>query len=186
MPDEMTAAPEPSVLDLVQRAQSGQRPQMEELIRRCHRRIHALAFHMLGSQEAEDAGQEALFRIATRLKDLRDPERFWPWALRVAGNFYRDMLRKRKVDALSLDELEPIPGPDDPARAAQESELRGQIKQALRRLSPVLRVTVLLRDIEGFSIQEVADALDLPDGTVKSRLFEARRQLRQLLGGQID
>lgn len=183
MPDEMTAAPETPLVDLVRRARAGERAELEVLLRRCHRRLHALAWHMLGN-EAEDACQEALLRIAMRLKDLRQPELFWSWALRVAGNLYRDMLRKRKLDVLPLEDLESLPGADDPARDVQQSELRAQLKQALQRLSPGLRVTVLLRDIEGFSVLEVADALDLPEGTVKSRLFEARRQLRQFLGGQ--
>ncbi len=187
MPGEMTATPEPNVLDLVQRARSGEPGGMEELIRKCHRRIHSLAYHMLGATgEPEDAGQEALLRIAVRLKDLREPERFWAWALRVAGNYYRDLLRKRKLAAVPLDDLEPLPSGDDPARDAQQSELRAQVVAALRRLSPAYRVAVMLRDLEGFSVQEVAEALDLPEGTVKSRLFEARRQLRQFLGGQID
>lgn len=186
MPD-MTAAPETALADLVTRARAGQREALEELLGRTHRRLYALAYRMLGSPlEAEDACQEALLRVATRLGDLRDPARFWAWALRVAGNLYRDLLRRRKHDALSLDEAELLPGPDDPARSAQEGELRRQLAQALSRLSPLLRVTVTLRDLEGFSVLEVADALDLPEGTVKSRLFEARRQLRNLLGGQLD
>lgn len=187
MPCEMTATPELSFEILVERARRGQRAELEELMGRCHRRIHALAFHMLGPLEADDAAQEALLRLATRLGELRDPGRFWAWALRVAGNLYRDQLRKRRPDALPLELADHLVGSDDPALEAQQGELRRQVARALDRLSPPLRITVVLRDLEGFSTREVADALDLPEGTVKSRLFEARRVLRSLLlGGSLE
>ncbi|MEW6282654.1 MAG: sigma-70 family RNA polymerase sigma factor [Candidatus Eremiobacterota bacterium] len=182
----MTAAPLP-LADLVARARGGGRADLEELVRRSHPRIHALAYHMLGSApDAEDAAQEALLRLCLRLRDLRDPERYWAWALRVAGNHFRDLLRRRAPSQLPLDEACDLPVPDQAARSAERSELRERVLQALRALSLPLRLVVVLRDAEGFSTQEVAEALDLPEGTVKSRLFEARRQLRASLGGCLD
>lgn len=171
--------------ELVARARAGQRPALEELARLAHKRVFALGFHMLGP-EAEDAAQDALLRICTRLGDLRDPERFWSWALRVAGNYYRDLLRKRSLRSLSLDDVGELVDGCDPARSAENGEVRGQVLRALSQLSLPLRLVVVLRDAEGFSTQEVADALSVPEGTVKSRLFEARRLLRESLVGCLD
>lgn len=170
------------VMQAVERAQRGDKAAQEELLEASRQRIFALAYHLVGSRaEAEEVAQEALLKIFLRLEDLREPERYWPWAVRLAGNLYRDFIKKRRVTTIPLEDLSHAPGREDPARSALVSDIRSRLNQALNRISPTLRVVLALRDIEGFTTEEVCEALSLPEGTVKSRLFEARRKMREEL-----
>ncbi|MEW6282324.1 MAG: RNA polymerase sigma factor [Candidatus Eremiobacterota bacterium] len=180
VPTEMTA-----LGDIVARARTGERKAQEELLERSRQRVFALCFHLLGPSDAEEAAQEALLKIFLRLEDLRDPEAFFPWALRVAGNLCRDSLRRRAVAAIPLDGVEVAADCGDPEAAAVASDQRERLRLAVDRLSPALRDVLLLRDVEGLSTEDTAAALDLPAGTVKSRLFEARKKMRNLLPREI-
>ncbi len=171
---------------VVRQAQRGELLAQEQLLEACRQRIFALAFHMIGSAtEAEEIAQEALLKIFLHLQDLRDPSRFWPWATRVACNLFRDELRRRKqLPTLPLLDLDLISVGDEAIRGALSTDARARLERLVQRLSPPLRLVLALRDMEGFSTEEVCEALDLPEGTVKSRLFEARRKLRESLARQ--
>lgn len=165
----------------VRQAQAGDRCAVEWLLAREQQRIYALAYHFLGPAEAEDAAQEALIRIFSKLRQVRDPGQFRSWSSRVTANLCRDRLRRRTPASEPLELLQEWPGRADDLSGF---ELRAQLARALRTLSPLLRMPVLLRDVEQMSCDEVAEALEIPVGTVKSRLHEARKKLKAWLTRQ--
>ena len=166
-------------------ARQGAREAVEQLLKHEQQRIFAIAFHMLGRrEEAEEAAQEALVRIFTRLEQLRQPSHFRSWSAQLTANLCRDRLRRREPIEEPLEEAYALAGGALPLQEACRGELQAQLARALASLTPALRLAVLLRDVEGMSYEEVAAALEIPEGTVKSRIFEARRKLRERLSQQ--
>ena len=180
-----------SVPDLVRRAQRGEIAAFNMLVIRHQNAAYSLALRFLRTREAaEDVTQEAFVR-AWRAIDTFRGERFRSWLLRIVANAARDELRRRKrrpqrsldetwddSDMASIDPVEPDPGPQE---RAEQAELRGVLERALAELPEDWRMVVLLSDVHGMSYEEIADAVDAPLGTVKSRLSRARGRLRQLL-----
>jgi len=146
----------------------------------------ALAFRIAYSvlrhrEDAEDAAQEALARAYRKLGTLRERERFRPWLVRICWRLARDRRRatkrrERRERAVVGTAWEPTA--EDMAVA---NEFRGRLWQAIDRLPEKLRIVLVLAGIEGYDVREVAALLDLPAGTVKSRLFLARRRLAERL-----
>jgi RNA polymerase sigma-70 factor (ECF subfamily) len=137
-------------------------------------------------EEAEDVVQDAAL-AAWQAVDRFDPTRaFRPWFLRIVSNAALDQLRRRKVR-----EVEPL-GDSLPARtaspedAAHRALLRDQLDQALADLPERQRVAVTLFDLEGYSHAEIASVLDVPEGTVRSYVFHARRALRAALRATVE
>lgn len=158
----------------VQLAQKGDRQAVESLLRHYRQPIFALAFTFLKDHQlAEEAAQEAFLRIFSRLPSLKKPARFKSWALTITANLCRDQLKRKRPQQLPLDCA------PEPASEPTESGPSERIVAALDSLNPNLRQAVLLRDVEGFSYQEVAEIQQTAVGTVKSRIFEARRKLRK-------
>lgn len=180
-----------AVPDLVQRAQGGEIAAFNTLVIRHQNAAYSLAFRFLRTREAaEDVTQEAFVR-AWRAIDTFRGDRFRSWLLRIVANAARDELRRRKrrpqrsldetwddPDMASIDPVEPGLGPQE---RAEQTELRGVLERALAELPEEWRMVVLLSDVHGMSYEEVAEAVDAPLGTVKSRLSRARARLRQLL-----
>lgn len=129
-------------------------------------------------QQAEDVAQEALVRAFRAFHQLRDRARFRAWLVRMAWRLAIDEQRahRRRLarDAHAADGPPSVAGPDAAAEVAA-------LWAAIDRLPDRLRQPLVLASIEGHTMQEVAALLELPDGTVKSRLFEARRQLKEWL-----
>jgi len=146
-----------------------------------------VAYAVLKSwEEAEDVVQDAAL-AAWQAVDRFDAERaFRPWFLRIVSNAALDQLRRRKVR-----EVEPL-ADSLPARAvspedsAHRAMLRDQLGQALAELPERQRVAVTLFDLEGYSHAEIATILDVPEGTVRSYVFHARRTLRAALGALVE
>lgn len=160
--------------ETVRRAQAGDRSAVEQLLAEHRQPVFALAFSFLKDPRlAEDAAQEAFLRIFSRLPSLNKPARFRSWSLTITANLCRDQLKRKRLHQLPL---ECAPEPVSPAQPPEPSE---RIVTALESLSPNLRQAVLLRDVEGFSYQEVAEIQRTALGTVKSRIFEARRKLKK-------
>ena len=161
------------------------------LVIRHQNAAYSLALRFLRTREAaEDVTQEAFVR-AWRAIDTFRGERFRSWLLRIVANAARDELRRRKrrpqrsldetwddSDMASIDPVEPGLGPQE---RAEQTELRGVLERAIAELPEEWRMVVLLSDVHGMSYEEIADAVDAPLGTVKSRLSRARARLRQLL-----
>lgn len=164
---------------LVLRAQRGDRQAVETLLGRLTQRVFAICCHFLGERgAAEDAAQDALVRIFTRIGELREPARLTAWSATLTANLCRDRLRLRPRPVPLMDD---IAGGVDPAAATADEDVRATLAAAVARLPEAMRQVFLLRQVEGLATEEVAAALNIPLGTVKSRLFEARRRLRELL-----
>lgn len=165
---------------LVERARAGDARAFEHLVRRHLRTAYAVALAVIGEPaDAEDVCQDAFISALEHLDDCRDPARFRAWLLRIVRN--RGHNRRRyhaRREALPLDFASGIAGREDPTRDAERSELRQDLLDALGRLPEVQREIVLLHDLEGWRHREIAEALGIPEGTVRAHLSYARRTLR--------
>lgn len=177
---------------IVAAARRGEGWACRELVRFYQRPIHALMWRMLGSagrrELAEDLTQEAFLRAFRSLPrfDPRGPAPLSAWLLRIAARTAIDELRRRRPVITALEHLEAEPrrepgGVPRPDEVAQWASTARAIRQAVDRLSPEVRAAFLLRAYHEMSYPEIADALEIDLGTVKSRLFRARQALVQRL-----
>ena len=180
---------------LVQRAQKGDSAAFEDIVRANEATVYRLALRQLGNREdAEDAAQEVFLKAYTGLASFRGDSKLSVWLYRITGNVCTDMLRRRR-ETVSLsqenDEGEPLELelPDerfDPAALTERKDLRERIGAALNALPPEAREILLLRELGGASYDEIAETLGLDLGTVKSRIFRARKKLCALLDGNFS
>jgi RNA polymerase sigma-70 factor, ECF subfamily len=167
---------------LVAEALQGRRPATEMLVRRYLNRVFGLALRMMGNNhDAEDAAQEAMWRAIRFLPSYRPEGVFDRWILKIAGNTCLDLLRKRKtfrVSGAGEDDLAALPEPQpDPSEALAQERLN-LVERMLPELPDPQRAVFVLFHYEGRSLREVAEAMDMPEGTVRSTLHRARRKLR--------
>lgn len=173
---------------LVVAAQGGDRQAFADLVRRWQRPLLAHAWRLLGDDEAaRDAVQAAWLEIARGLGRLRDEKAFPAWAYRIvsrrcarmiAGARHRRALTKALSSAM---QVEPVADTLQPEIEAGDQARR--LRTAVASLPPAQRATVALFHFEGLSIAETSVALDVPAGTIKTRLMHARRALRVVLEG---
>jgi RNA polymerase sigma-70 factor (ECF subfamily) len=180
---------EPDV-QLVQRCLRGDGSAWEELVRRHTRRIYNLCYRFTGNaHEAEDLTQEVFLRVYRTLGSYRAVHGgFATWMTSVTRNLLIDHYRRTRRDRLtdSLDDALPrieqkesaAPRPD---QFAALGELSQQVQRALQKLSPELREAVILRDLQGLEYKEIQEVLQVPEGTVKSRINRGRIELARLL-----
>jgi RNA polymerase sigma-70 factor, ECF subfamily len=168
--------------ELVERVRRGDVAAFDVLVERHMRRAFAVAYRVLGHREdAEDLVQDAFLAALEKLDTFQPGRSFGPWLYRIVVN---RGLNARK--ARSLRETDPI-SPDvssatpSPLRETERSELRTHLAAAMRELPERQRTVVQLVELEGFSSAEVAEMLDLSDGTVRWHLHQARQRLRQVL-----
>jgi RNA polymerase sigma-70 factor (ECF subfamily) len=175
---------------MVERALSGDPEAFGEIVRRWERRIFALAFGMLGREEdARDATQETFLSAFRNLRNFRGEARVSSWLHRIAVNQCITRQRRAKVRSETAleDEAEKnaavfaLPMEASPARSAEEVERSIAVRRAVTALPPDLRQVVVMKEFEELTFQEIADALELPLSTVKSRLYTALRQLQMRL-----
>lgn len=167
--------------DLIASAQQGDRQAFTKLVRRHQGSIVSLTYRMCGDLRlAEDAAQEAFVRVWQNLNRYKPQYAFRSWLYRIAANAALDSLRRERptadLDSVSLADLGP-----SPEQSAEDDERAAHVRRAIAQLSESLRVVLILREYQGLSYQEIADVLDIPIGTVMSRLNSARAQLRQEL-----
>jgi RNA polymerase sigma-70 factor (ECF subfamily) len=183
--------------ELVRLAKAGELAAFEALTGRHEQRVFALAMRMLRQeQDAEDVTQQTFLSVLENLAGFRGEASFSTWVLRIASHAALKIIRKRKgLNTVSLeettepsDDLNSIPHPEfiadwrqSPELLVERNETRRLLDDALARLDEKHRLVFLLRDVEGFSIQETAEALDLSEANVKVRLLRARLQLREEL-----
>jgi len=128
-------------------------------------------------EDAEDIVQEAFLKAFKALDSYRGGDAR-VWMLSIVRNTAMNFLRKRKSDAaLDLERLEPVDRSPNPEQGLVEENSRAQVRRAIARLEPEFRETLVLREIEGLSYKEIAAVLDIPTGTVMSRLSRARQRL---------
>lgn len=143
---------------------------------RYQRLLYHVSYAILrNDQDCADAIQEALLKAWQHHGELRDESLFRPWLVRVVVNTCNSMIRKHaKLRLVPLEETVPYQSKDDLP-----------LRDALERLSPPLRLVIILHYVEGFSVREVAQMADLPEGTVKTRLMYARQRLRAMLSEEV-
>jgi RNA polymerase sigma-70 factor (ECF subfamily) len=175
--------PTPDLL-LARRAAAGQPQAWDELIERHGERLFNLALQFSASvEEAEDLTQEIFLRLYQSLRLYRGDCPLLGWALRLSRNLcidhWRRVRRERTSTTVSEEVLLHMPAADDPrARAQARQELRA-VHEALADMPEDLAEVVLLRDLQGWSVEETAAYLEVPPGTVKSRLHRARLELAE-------
>lgn len=166
---------------LVAAAQGGDRFALDQLLRRHYDRIHAVCRRIAGtSRDADDACQEALIKIVRNLPRFDGRSSFGTWAYRIATNASLDELRKRerRPTLHAVDEHD-RPEVVDPTAQRRTESLPDQLllDEALERLPDDLRLAVVLRDVGDLDYAEIAETLDVPIGTVKSRISRGRAAL---------
>lgn len=169
--------------ELVSKAQHGDRNAFSELVRTHVHRVFSVVYRMCGDRQlAEDAAQEAFIQAWLRMKSYRPQSSFRNWLYRIAVNTAIDMLRKEKrilpdaVETLKL--VDKSLGPEPIVVNTERTEA---IRNAVVGLPDASRAVLVLREYEGLSYKEIAEALDIPVGTVMSRLNYARKLLREKL-----
>ena len=170
---------------LVERCRAGDALAWEAFVRQIQGRMFALAYSYAGDREdARDLAQEIFVRLYEARGQWPSGDEFLPWLFRVARNRSVDYLRRRSVrrPAVTVGEAEiaalPDPAPGAEAQAIA-SDRRGLLHAALRGLSAINREIVVLRDVHGLDIKQVASILGIPLGTVKSRASRARVELAE-------
>ena len=193
------AAPDYTALDdreLAVMAARGREPAFRELLTRYERPIFSLVYRMVGDRAlAEDLAQEAFIRAFNAIGTYKPSYKFSNWILKIANNHTIDHLRKRKLDTVSIHgsphaateqeashtQVSVISTDENPQQYVENRELGGQIEQAIGGLREEYRVAILLRHVEGYAYEEIADIMDVPLGTVKTYLHRARGELKDLL-----
>ena len=192
MTDAPVGAPEVDDRELIRRCQAGDVAAFEPLVEKYRQRVWRLAYQVLRDrEEAWDCAQEAFVRAYSSLSSFRGQSAFYTWLFRITVNVATDRHRSRGARTRALGG-EPIPeeewertaidterGPDE---TAVQTEQRERIRAALDSLPLKARTIIMLSDVEGLSYKEIAEVLNCPIGTVMSRLHNARKRLRSLLG----
>jgi RNA polymerase sigma-70 factor (ECF subfamily) len=178
---------------LVHACKNGDVSAFEQLVKRYDRRLLRIAQHVTHNREdAQDAVQEAFLKVFRKLTQFEENSQFSTWLIRITVNESLMKLRKQRStrevsmdeDFHSEDDLAAFDFADwspNPEELYREFELRNILRSALQGLQPSLRVVFVLRDVEGFSTEQTAEALELTNAAVKARLWRARLQLRQRL-----
>ncbi len=183
--------------ELVGKAVAGDLDAFEELVDRHEKRIYTLAKRIVGSrEEAEDVTQQAFLNAMTHLKGFRGESSFATWITAIATNQALKIIRSRKMHPTTSldaatdqnDETGAIPHPEyiadwrqHPAMLADRNEKQALIEECMAELNENLRTVFLLRDVEGLSVRETAQALEISENNVKVRLLRARMKLREKL-----
>ena len=186
--------------ELVESARKGDRDAFRTLFERYHRRAYALAFGVLRHQDdALDVVQDAFIKAHKYLDKFEGNSSFYTWLYRIVMNLAIDHLRKHKrVKPVELDEahLEEGAAGDDsllpkflggnPGRALMDKEIRARIDEALAELSENHRPVLVMRELEGMSYEEMAQAMGCSKGTIMSRLFHARKNMQKRLADLME
>lgn len=175
---------------LVERCLAGEDAAWEELVRTHTRRVYGICYRFTGSEsEAQDLTQDVFLRLFRSMSSFRPKDgAFTVWLTRMTRNLLIDHYRKSRLQRASDSIEEQLPVLEQRGSAANRADalLAGReagelIQEALGRLSPELRETVILRDLEEMEYREIADVLAIPEGTVKSRLNRGRAELARIL-----
>jgi RNA polymerase sigma-70 factor, ECF subfamily len=174
---------------LIQRFLAGEETAFDLLVRRHYQRIDRLAQLVVANpMAAEDIAQEAFLRAYRALPRFRGEASFYSWLYRITLNLCLNYLRRQpRVSSVEADvPPSPTDAAADPAALLEDRERQRLIRGAIDALPPHYRVTVVLRELEGLSYQEIADLLSIPVGTVKSRLNFGKRLLKEKLRTLLD
>lgn len=185
--------------ELVVLSQQNDFKAMEELIKREQKNVFATFSYLTNKREnVADLTQEALLRLAKNIHNLRNPKHFKSWLNQIVTNLFYDELRKtsRKPDTVSMDDeidddtafslKSVLQDPKcKPPEKCMSHELEKLIKKAIRELPEQFRIAIVLRELQGLSYEEIAEATNASVGTVKSRISRARLKLQDGLKAYI-
>ncbi|MBE5791725.1 MAG: sigma-70 family RNA polymerase sigma factor [Clostridiales bacterium] len=173
---------------LVNLALDGDSRAFEILMEKHEAKMYAVALRMCKNREdAQDCLQDAMLRIYKALPSFKGQSSFSTWAYRITMNTCLDDLRRKKVrQAQSLDQMleigwSPVDENNSTERHIENSELKRNLSKAIQTLPEEMRAAVVLRDVQGFSYEEIASILSTNVGTVKSRISRGREKLREIL-----
>lgn len=173
---------------LISRAVAGDGAAFSELMTMHEKRMYAVALRMCANREdAQDCLQDAMLRVYRSIGGFKGQSSFSTWVYRITMNTCLDELRRRKTrSASSLDTMleggwSPTDGENGPEKQAVASEQRRVLNSAIADLPEDMRSAIVLRDVQGFSYEEIAEMLEVNIGTIKSRISRGREKLRQIL-----
>jgi RNA polymerase sigma-70 factor, ECF subfamily len=179
---------------LVEKAQAGDRKAFRQLVERHQRRAFAIAIGLVrDDNDAREVVQEAFLRVHKNLHKFKGGSAFFTWLYRIVTNLAIDHMRKpARREAELFDDPQLSDNADqfsfisridgaDPLDKVRRKEIAGRIREALDDLPPYHRSVIIMREVEGMSYQEMAEAMEVSKGTIMSRLFHARQKLQKAL-----
>jgi RNA polymerase sigma factor (sigma-70 family) len=197
--DKLDKLPNNELILLSQSGLRTNRAALAELMRRHQSHVDRILYHLAPDwQDRADLAQEVWIRVYKNIKSLNEPEKFRGWLSRIATNLFYDELRKRKRVAppLSLDapinvedgsiDWEIPSGAPNPSEHLSTIEFYDKLRSAIGNLPEAFRTTIVLREIEGLSYEEIAEVTGVSIGTVKSRIARARAGLQTQLSGYFE
>ncbi|MCX8130142.1 MAG: sigma-70 family RNA polymerase sigma factor [Clostridia bacterium] len=178
---------------LLEKAKNGDLKAFELLIEGYQKKVYNIALRMIGNHDdANELAQEVFIRILKSIKNFKEESTFSTWVYRITTNICLDELRKRKnrktvsIDeemkledgevARQIEDIKPLPD-----IIAERNELKKIVTEAIQLLSEEHKLVIVMRDIQGFSYEEIAKVTKIPEGTVKSRINRARLALKEIL-----
>jgi len=189
-------------LTLVKRVKTGDQRAFKLLVERYQRKIYAVALGMVkDKEEALDVSQEAFVKVYKYLDHFKGDSSFYTWLYRITVNICIDALRKKQAlrgeqveldEAVMMDTAEANIGAlgsrlgTNPQKSALRKELAEKIQQALETVPEKHRAILLLREVEGMSYEDLSRTLQIPKGTVMSRLFHARTKIQKILSEYLE
>jgi RNA polymerase sigma-70 factor (ECF subfamily) len=189
-------------LTLVKRVRNGDQRAFKLLVERYQRKVYAVALGMLkDKEEAMDVSQEAFVKVYKYLDHFKGDASFYTWLYRITSNICIDVIRKRAGSGgehAEFDETMPMDVSEanigalgsrlgtNPQKSALRRELAEKIQEALAAVPEKHRAILLLREIEGMSYEDLSRTLDIPKGTVMSRLFHARAKVQKILSQYLE
>ena len=178
-------------------AQEGREDAYRELIKRYERPVYSLIYRMVRDNEtAEDLAQETFIKVLNNIDRYRPEFKFSSWLFKIANNITIDPLRRRQLDTTSIEgapdavtgermratAVAVASGGESPLEELESRELGASIEEAIAKLRPEYRACIILRHVEDYSYDEIAEIVKLPLGTVKTYIHRARQELREHLG----
>jgi RNA polymerase sigma-70 factor (ECF subfamily) len=189
-------------LTLVKRVRSGDQRAFKLLVERYQRKVYAVALGMLkDKEEAMDVSQEAFVKVYKYLDHFKGDSSFYTWLYRITVNICIDVMRRKNSaggDMEEFDESAPMDLSEarigalgsrlgtNPQKSALRRELAEKIQEALAAVPEKHRAILLLREVEGMSYEDLSRTLDIPKGTVMSRLFHARAKVQKILSEYLE
>lgn len=196
---QMTEIPD---LDLVAKCQAGDRTAFRKLVQRYERRVYSIAFGFVRNREdALDLTQDAFVKVYRNLESFQATSSFYTWMYRVVVNVCIDFIRRERKHKKGVDYNDTLEHSGaaegespvvsvttgrSPAKALSSKELGQKLVEGINNLAPAHKEILLLREVDGLSYEELAEVLEIPKGTVMSRLHHARLNLKKRLDDYLD
>ncbi len=172
-----------SDIELINRSINGDQEAFSEMVSRYKRLIFKVIYNMINNeQEVNDIAQEVFLKIYKSLERYNPEYKFSTWAVKIATNYCLDMLRKKRIETLPIDEVEGVSGNiDTPETYYIDKERNQRIREAVSKLPEKYRLPIILFHQNGLSYEELVKVLNEPMTIIKNRLYRARLMLREKL-----